>query len=97
MILKDAIRQAVHALLRSRSGIMAAAPRQQQLSWKARLRAFSMANKRDIFFGFVALFALATVARAEMMRKGVVGRPKAQEIHPKVTREFGRSRRNSED
>ncbi|KPA77281.1 unspecified product [Leptomonas pyrrhocoris] len=77
---------------------MGAAPRQPpQLSWKARLHNFYLANKRDVFFGFVAFFALATVARAEMMRKGVMDRPKAQEVHPKVTREFGKSRRNSNE
>lgn len=72
-------------------------PPQQPLSWKARLRNFYLANKRDVFFGLVAIFALGTVARAEMMRKGVLDRPKAQEVHPKVTREFGKSRRGSDE
>lgn len=77
---------------------MTASSRQQaQLSWKARLYNFFLANKRDAFFGFVALFALATVARSEMMRKGMLDRPKAVEVHPKITREFGKSRRNSEE
>jgi hypothetical protein len=80
---------------------MSAAPRQppqqQPLSWKARLRNVYFANKRDIFFGIVAFFALATVARSEMMRKGVLDRPKAQEVYPKVSREFGKSRRTSEE
>ncbi|KAK7201671.1 hypothetical protein NESM_000232000 [Novymonas esmeraldas] len=67
------------------------------LSWRARLYNFYAANKRDVFFGFVACFALATVARAEMMRKGVLQRPPPQEVHPRVTREFGKSRRSSSD
>ncbi|KAL7700405.1 hypothetical protein N2W54_002651 [Lotmaria passim] len=75
--------------------MVASSRQQQQLSWKARLHNFYLAKKRDIFFGFVAFFALATVARSEMMRKGVLDRPKAQEVYPKVTREFGKSRRNS--
>lgn len=76
---------------------MAAARPSPPLSWRARLFNFYAANKRDIFFGFVAFFALATVARAEMMRKGVLQRPAPQEVHPKVSREFGKSRRKSEE
>ncbi|GET87119.1 unspecified product [Leishmania tarentolae] len=75
--------------------IMPAAP--PPLSWKARLCNFYTSNKRDIFFGFVAFFALATVARAEMMRKGVLQPPPPQEVHPKVSREFGKSKRKSEE
>ncbi|CAJ1006775.1 hypothetical protein Q4I28_002090 [Leishmania naiffi] len=67
------------------------------LSWRARLGNLYAAKKRDIFFGLVALFALATVARAEMMRKGVLQPPPPQEVHPKVSREFGKSKRKSEE
>ncbi|KAG5483763.1 hypothetical protein GH5_05609 [Leishmania sp. Ghana 2012 LV757] len=61
-------------------------------SWSGRLYNLYTANKREAFFGLVALFALATVARAEMMRKGVLQPPSPQDVHPKVTREFGKSK-----
>ncbi|CAG9571280.1 hypothetical_protein [Leishmania major strain Friedlin] len=65
------------------------------LSWKAWLHNFYASNKRDVFFGVVAFFALATVARAEMMRNGVLQRPPPQEVHPKVSREFGKKKHKS--
>ncbi|KAG5509425.1 hypothetical protein JKF63_06735 [Porcisia hertigi] len=72
---------------------MAGAP--PLLSWRARLYNFCVANKRDVFFGLVAFFALSTVVRAELTRKGLLQSSPPEEVHPKVSRGFGKSKLKS--
>lgn len=51
-------------------------------------------RKRDLFFASVALFALGSVVRREMIGKGVVRAPEAQnqQIQPRVERKFGQQK-----
>ncbi|EPY16149.1 hypothetical protein STCU_11520 [Strigomonas culicis] len=59
--------------------------------WEACVR-----RRRDFFFGCVALLALASVVRNELMKKGVVARPTTQQLHPQAQRQFGRENRRRE-
>lgn len=61
--------------------------------FSVRMKAFFVNNKRDLFFGFIAAFALGSVVRMELMKKGVIGRPRQEDVRPKVSREFGKSKR----
>jgi hypothetical protein len=64
--------------------------------FKTRLWKFIIERKRDFFFASVALFALGTVVRRELMMKGVVPPPQVQQqqkIMPRVERKFGSAKR----
>lgn len=63
-----------------------------QQSFGTRAWNFFHQRKRDIFFASVAIFALGTVARRELMMKGVVRPPDAPQVNPRVERKFGQQK-----
>ncbi|AAZ12465.1 uncharacterized protein TEOVI_000623800 [Trypanosoma equiperdum] len=65
-------------------------------SFTQRTMNFFRTYKRDLFFTCVAFMAIGTVARRELMVRGVVSPPQKIEAVPRVEREFGSKRQRSE-
>lgn len=72
-------------------------PRAANVPFQTRAWNFLLQRKRDFFFAGVALFALGTVVRRELMMKGVVAPPSSNQAKglPRVERKFGDAKEKS--